>query len=191
MSGGDNSRPPTVCYNFRDTGSCKFGDTCRYSHSADAVGPDGGQGYAPRRFNNGGGFRGGRGGFRRGGGGGGGGGGRPRTACFTFRDTGECKYGDTCRFLHGDAASGGDAKDTRGGGGRLCHNFRDKGSCQFGDECRFLHGDGDSRPATKPRDPSTIACRQWRADRMCSFEHCKFSHDEAETAWKFGAGDRQ
>ena len=31
---GGFSRGPKVCYDFRDNGSCRFGDDCSYSHES-------------------------------------------------------------------------------------------------------------------------------------------------------------
>jgi len=62
------------CYDFGRTGSCRRAN-CPFSHVE-------GQGGVRQRDNN----RGGRGGDRE---------------CFTFRDTGDCKFGDECRFSHG------------------------------------------------------------------------------------------
>ncbi|GBG28947.1 RNA-binding protein, putative [Hondaea fermentalgiana] len=79
--GGRNERQgggDRVCFSFQKSGSCKFGDSCRFSHGAGA--PAGGN-----SFNNGGGFA--------------------KKPCFAFQNNGSCKFGDTCRFAHGDDAA--------------------------------------------------------------------------------------
>ena len=33
ITGADTSGPPdNTCHNFRDTGTCRFGDSCKYTH---------------------------------------------------------------------------------------------------------------------------------------------------------------
>jgi len=77
-------------------------------------------------------------------GGGGGGGFRSAGACYQFKETGSCKFGDECRFSHDSGSSQGGASS--GGGGSfssgLCHRFRDSGECKFGTSCRFSHDTG-------------------------------------------------
>jgi hypothetical protein len=85
-----------ICYIFRDTGRCEFGDDCRFSHNLDANGP---AAAAPA-----GGARGGRG-PRKENGGNAAGGAKPKRVCRDFAATGNCKFGDECRFSH-EAAVG-------------------------------------------------------------------------------------
>jgi len=86
--------------------------------------------------------------------------------CFTFAETGDCKFGDQCRFAHGDEPPrerrgfGGGFRDggsrgyggfrdggSRGYGGerdggrgnKICYNFRDRGECNRGADCKFSH----------------------------------------------------
>ncbi|CAE8682773.1 unnamed protein product [Polarella glacialis] len=73
--------------------------------------------------------------------------------CFSFRDRGECRNGDSCVFLHeaggaGDASGKGGRSDSgpyagRGGGGgqgqQVCRMFAQNGDCSFGERCRFAH----------------------------------------------------
>jgi hypothetical protein len=92
--------------------------------------------------------------------------------CYEYRDTGSCKFGDSCKFAHGAAAAApapaGGGK--RGGGaaaasaaaraapvekkrvsaeelqgvGRLeCRLWKQSGRCEFGDNCRFVHSRAD------------------------------------------------
>jgi len=74
---GDRSAPrvPGLCYNFRDEGSCEFGDECRFKHG-DGDARD----FAtkPRAR-------------------------KSTGVCYQFQEQGSCEYGDECRFSH-DAA---------------------------------------------------------------------------------------
>jgi hypothetical protein len=88
-------------------------------------------------------------------------GGRGRGVCYAFQDTGNCQYGDGCRFAHGaddsrppagdfngggggggfpqNGGGAGGYRPRRSGGGGICFNFRDQGDCQYNDACRFSH----------------------------------------------------
>ena len=83
---------PGECHQFNSTGSCRFGDSCRFAH-----GQRGGRGGAGRGRGRG------RGGMR--GGGRGGSNNQGQRICFGFRDTGECRFGDACHFSHGAQGS--------------------------------------------------------------------------------------
>lgn len=170
------------CFQFQEHGECKFGENCRFSHGeqGDNYGaPQGGRGYGS-------GYGGGRGGYRP----------RPqrsRGACYTFQETGECQYGDNCRFQHGDQQpqDGGDFNNFRNDGGYRrgparsagpCFQFRDQGSCGFGDGCRFSHNlDGDVSAAPAPRRAAGGGiCYNFRDNGDCKFgDGCRFSHAEA------------
>jgi len=97
--GSGGSRGGGVCFQFRDTGDCSFGDRCRFNH-----GDDGGSGGRDNGrsggYNDGGSRSGGRdyndGGSRSGGRDDGG----SKGVCYDFRDNGNCRFGDRCRFSH-------------------------------------------------------------------------------------------
>eukprot|EP00397_Hematodinium_sp_SG-2012_P069263 GEMP01117689.1.p1 GENE.GEMP01117689.1~~GEMP01117689.1.p1 ORF type:complete len:110 (+),score=25.35 GEMP01117689.1:34-363(+) len=74
------------CFDFRDKGSCRFGDDCKFTH--EGAGGGGGQGYGK-----GGSYGGGKGYGGKSGGGGGG-------PCYDYRDRGNCRFGDDCKFSH-------------------------------------------------------------------------------------------
>jgi len=171
-SAGDKSTE--VCRMYRNKGSCRFKEDCKYEHSeGDPI-------EVPDRKD------------------------QPRGICFNHRDNGECKFGDRCRFSHGDdearekrrnekkktkkrnrrrgpkvagetdanggsdgqpsdnrktperksapkPATGGEAKtkfapSLDSAGKELCRNFRNKGSCRFADECNFSHEAGGAIP---------------------------------------------
>lgn len=69
--GGNFIRKRQVCFDFQNTGNCKFGAKCRYAHEG-AVGGYGGNG-----------FKGGE-----------------KKLCFTYQQMASCKFGDSCRFAH-------------------------------------------------------------------------------------------
>lgn len=120
------------CYQYKDTGSCDYADRCRFWHGDQ---PPGAQ---KREF---GGRSGGRDFSRNDRGG-------SQGVCYDFRDNGNCRFGDRCRFSHGDGDNDGmdrrerrndDFRSNRGGSQGVCYNFRDNGDCRFGDRCRFSH----------------------------------------------------
>lgn len=125
---GDTIEPPPrgPCFDFRDAGNCKYGDKCRFLHGDDDVRPattPAVRTRAPRAPRADAEVR----------------APKPRGVCYDFRDAGDCKFGDKCRFAHGedDARPATEAPARRAPG--LCFNFRDTGNCEYGDECRFSH----------------------------------------------------
>jgi len=54
--------------------------------------------------------------------------------CYDYRDEGNCRFGDSCRFTH-DGEVGKGARKGKG----PCYDFRDSGDCRFGDNCVFSH----------------------------------------------------
>jgi hypothetical protein len=98
-----------------------------------------------------------------------------RNECFGFAETGECKYGDNCRFSHGENDTRSRLQTTSG----PCFNFRDSGECEYGDRCRFTHGDDDSRARSAPtRGP----CFSFRDNGECEYgDRCRFSHGDGDT----------
>merc|ERR1712160_2105 len=96
-----------LCRNFMEQGNCSYGDNCRFAHGDQELRPAP-QGGFQQQGGMGGGQRGGFGGGRRGGFGGGGRGGfgggdqgdRPQGVCRNFQQTGECRFGESCRFSH-------------------------------------------------------------------------------------------
>ena len=127
---GGNSGGRGVCFTFQRTGSCRYGDTCRFSHEGGNT----------------------RGGDDRGSYGNNGrrdyGNDRPRGVCFSFQ-RGQCNYGDRCRFSH-EGGSGGNDRGSYGndrgsyGNDRpkgVCFDFQ-RGNCNRGDGCRFSHSGG-------------------------------------------------
>jgi hypothetical protein len=111
-----------LCRNFRNTGRCRFGESCTYSHVAGGpIGHPAKTERAPRS---------------------------PPGECYNFKENGECKFGTECRFKHGETDSREvpqrrTQRKTGGGGGsgasKPCYNFQENGSCEYGSECRFAH----------------------------------------------------
>lgn len=115
-----NADGQEICRSFKSTGACRFGDDCKWAHEGyipgvtDQDNEDGEGGEGRRRTRR----------KKK----------KAANVCFAFQEDGECKYGDECRFKHGEF----DSRDlTRPVG--PCFNFRDNGECQYGDECRFSH----------------------------------------------------
>lgn len=176
-----------TCYTFQNTGNCRFGDSCRFNHEGGVSNNENGDNSMTENVDGN-----GRSSFRspRSGGGGSG-------PCYSFQNNGSCKFGDSCRFNHGDGASstggasgfsssrgrgggrggfgGGRGGGSAGGeGGSACYAFRDNGFCKFGDSCRFGHGgaSGSSRPR------SSNVCNQFKSSGNCSYgDSCRFVHD--------------
>ena len=123
-------KPRGVCHLFRDEGECTYGANCRYFHGTEAEAEEDAElrkanqaegKVAPKKK-------------------------RKKTKkkknadrmCDNFTESGECDYGDDCRFQHGPD----DTRDLDGLRKTLrgpCFTFRDTGDCKYGAECRFLH----------------------------------------------------
>lgn len=208
-------KPRGVCFNFRDEGSCKFGDRCRFFHGTEeeaeadcevrkekeaakearrAAGENVDEEDKRKRRTR----------RRRNGGGDGGDGGERappvvehtedgQEICRNFKNRGKCRWGDTCNFAHvagghpineskGDGNGGGERRRRRRKpkGPGICYSFRDEGECQYGDECHFKHGEEDDRDfeaLRAQRAPAGI-CYNFRDNGECKFaDSCRFSHD--------------
>jgi len=72
IASADFDRKKRVCFKFRNSGICKFGAKCKYSHES------------PLRRHGGNAFE-----------------GEGKKPCFAFQNMGHCKFGDGCRFVHG------------------------------------------------------------------------------------------
>jgi hypothetical protein len=93
-----------------------------------------------------------------------------KAICWSFRDTGACKFGKDCHFEHVEKAGGA------GGGGKKgeCWRFRDTGSCHFGKNCHFEHvaKAGGAGGGGKKGE-----CWRFRDTGSCHFgDDCHFEH---------------
>lgn len=156
-----------ICRNYQSRGRCRFGDRCRHLHvagdkkteskgsksSEEKKGRAQGDGDAPRRRRR-------PRGPRRDGAGAGAGGAAPKKEskvlreedkfdadgvelCRNFRNTGRCRFGDSCTYSHVPGAPIGHPMNRPIKGD--CRTFKETGNCTFGAECRFKHGDQDTR----------------------------------------------
>lgn len=123
-----------VCYNFMNKGECNYGERCRFLHDGDQDiahlslrgerryrdrDSRGALGNADSR-----GVRGRIGVF----------GDTGDDICFRWRDRGDCRFGEGCKFSHDDGNFGGQSMN-------ICYNWKDTNECQFGDNCKFIHSD--------------------------------------------------
>lgn len=70
---GDAGGSQNICYNWKDNKACQFGDNCKFIHKDDV---DDYGGYKPRSNRSGGG------------------------SCNNFRNTGKCRFAENCKFTH-------------------------------------------------------------------------------------------
>ena len=75
-----------------------------------------------------------------------------RAQCFTFTESGDCKFGDRCRFRHGEEDPRFDASGCRDLSMEICRDFN-AGRCRLGDACPRQHIDQPEQPKRerKPR----------------------------------------
>lgn len=89
--------------------------------------------------------------------------------CSFFAKTGECKFGQTCKWDHTEGADGGPGSSITNSlglpvrpGQQLCAFFGKTGSCSYGATCKFDHPEeytalsagGAAPPMPKPRTPT-------------------------------------
>lgn len=73
--GNFSRKPRGECYNWKESGSCQYGDKCRFLHAGEPNGEyvqQAPQNRAPRAPG----------------------------VCYDFRDNGECRFGENCKFSH-------------------------------------------------------------------------------------------
>jgi len=164
---GSVRKATQICYTFRDTGKCEYGADCRFSHDLTIkeekkeVAPKRKKKRAPRKAAGG-----------------------PvdvsddRLDCHKFKETGECDFGENCRFLHGGQATRGSRRKTT----EPCFALREQGSCKFGDACRYSH-DPEVVEAAAPAggrvEQKDQVCFTFKETGDCRYgDKCRFSHEE-------------
>ena len=185
-----------VCYSFKDTGSCKFGDSCRFSHGNGDDGNTQAEGTfetvrgrntssrgrnnapgnssneysrnAPRSYDSSRDTS-----------------SRPAQLCNQWNENGTCTFGDRCRFSHGEEytrsvrPSGNTSGDTSRS--QACYAYAENGTCQYGDRCRFTHGDEMTSGANRYNQSrkSTQVCYEYKESGSCKYgDRCRFSHSD-------------
>ena len=153
----DPNEPKNICYKYRETGDCPYGEECKFIHEEED------DQYEPKAIcyqyrntgdcpygdeckflhkevdQN-----------------------EAKAICYQYRDTGNCPYGNECKFLHEEV----DQNVAKA----ICYQYRDTGDCPYGDECKFSHEEVDP-------DESTAICYQYRDTGECPYgEECKFKH---------------
>jgi len=101
-----------ACFSFAQTGKCKNGDTCKFEHLVASVTPQAGA----RRGGSG------QGSPAASRGGGGGAGRAPQGTghvCHIWAESGSCRFGDSCRYLH-STTNAPAAEAAKPQGGRRC-----------------------------------------------------------------------
>lgn len=149
-----------VCRNFRNNGTCRYGDKCRFSHSEGEPiqVPSKPPGHCFKFGEDGNCSKGDRCRFMHGEN-------DPRFDSEGKRDVsnevcnnysrGRCTLGDKCLRRHVDPEEKHETEADKGGRRRErkprprrsgeCFNFKQSGNCEHGDQCRFTHGDNDKR----------------------------------------------
>jgi len=178
-----------VCRNFRNTGSCRFGEDCRFEHSQGPpiAHPDrqdraecfnfrdsGECSHGDRcRFTHG------PDDTR----------GNEPEVCRNYL-RGRCENGDACHRLHeGEVVIAAPRRRRRQD---VCFAWRDEGHCERGDACQFSHSDeandeanDEDYEAPAPRAPRTRKpkgpgqCFTFRDEGSCDYgSECRFAHGD-------------
>ena len=80
--------------------------------------------------------------------------------CYKYRDTGDCPYGEECKFVH--------EEDDQNESKAICYQFRDTGECPYGEECKFKHVEKDETVKKICRFYSkTGSCKRFKSE--CPF----------------------
>lgn len=195
-----------VCRDFRNNGSCRRGDNCRFEHSAgepiqvpskppgqcfkfqegNCVKGDSCRfmhGEDDQRFDSEG---------KRD---------VSNEICNNYK-RGRCALGDKCLRQHVEVEAkeqSDEPRRRRRRGPKMCRNFKESGECADGDNCRFKHGPEDTRfanddaedsaPRRRERAPKKKAakkargpCFTFRDEGACERgDECKFTHGDNDT----------
>jgi len=133
-----------------------------------------------------------------------------RPVCYSWSESGSCKWADQCRFSHGadDSRPAPAPRPFRRGynsgpSSEACYSFQNTGSCKFGSNCRFSHGDAagsGSAPASSSSSSSSSAsgaaagsstrspklksdeCFTWRDSGACEYgDKCRYRHGTSDS----------
>ena len=158
MPGQNKDQRPNECFAYTKNGSCKFGSTCKYSHSGDSSNPP----PYPTQYSR----RPSRSPPREA---------RGRERSMTCRDyaMGKCMRGSSCRFDHKDDSKHISRSAERQD--RRCRNMMEKGACDI-NGCNFQHGSWNKN--------THLVCDAFSQKRNCPHvwrsEGCRFSHNPAD-----------
>jgi len=143
-----------LCHQFLDTGTCSFGDECKFSHATEEPARE--NQIRPRPIDG--------------------------KVCHQYYETGTCSFGDECRFSHIESERTRESKSKLRPKDKkerkICHQFLETGTCSFGDECKFSHSEDaiDDRD-TMPAIEADGICKLFQKTGSCRFgDACKFSH---------------
>jgi len=109
-------------------------------------------------------------------------GGRSKAPCFAFRE-GNCNYGYSCKFSHGDDDNRQNNFSSFNGGGRrrgMCYDY-EEGKCSRGAACRFSHGKDDASRGFGGYNsaPRSRVCYSYQNGNCNYGDSCKFDHVDA------------
>lgn len=102
-----------------------------------------------------------------------------KTICQNFQEKGECKFGESCHFAHGEEELGKlqvnpDSRFKK----TLCIFYAAKGFCKFGETCHFAHGEseiGTTPPSAEATDMGGAGqtmqgtCKDWLDEKGFGF----------------------
>jgi hypothetical protein len=111
-----------------------------------------------------------------------------KDVCRSYRNRGECRWGDKCTFEH---SRGAPILPPQRKAVAECFVWTEAGACEFGANCRFRHGDDDPRFPGGTHDVVAELCRNFKKGRCKLGEHCPRKHEEEEPARKSSTSSRR
>ena len=81
--------------------------------------------------------------------------------CIVWKNTGKCKFGDRCRFVHGNPPAAPKSSPTpkpkaspaSSSQPQECLAWKKNGKCRFGDKCKYAHVGDAKQAASQPQGP--------------------------------------